>query len=61
MATNEYGLDTDYLEKRMTRMVSDIKQYTPDEAFNELSRMAIVAAQQAGHTVTMKVKYKKGV
>jgi hypothetical protein len=58
MANNEYGLDTDYLEKRMSRMVRDIKQYTPDEAFNELSRMAVVAAQQAGHSVTIKIKYK---
>ena len=60
MATNEYGLDHSYLENRMNRMIRDIDRFTPDEAFNELSRMAMVAANQAGMKVEIKVKFNKG-
>lgn len=56
---NKYGLDADYLKKRMRRMIRDIDSYTPDEAFNELSGMALVAASQAGHEVTIKVKHAR--
>lgn len=42
MATNEYGLDVDYLSKRIKRMLRDIERYTPEEAYNELSGMAEV-------------------
>lgn len=60
MANNEYGLDANYLKKRMERMISDLDRFTPDEAFNELSRMALVAADQAGHKVTIKIKHGPG-
>lgn len=59
MATNEYGLDANYLKKRMQRMINDIERFTPDEAFSELSRMALVAADQAGLKVKMTIKVSK--
>jgi hypothetical protein len=55
MSNNEYGLDVDYMSNKLTLMERDIDRYTPDEAFNELTRMAGVAANQAGHKVTIKV------
>lgn len=57
--TNEYGFDHEYMKKRMLRMISDIERFTPDEAFNELSRMTMVAGSQAGMKVEMKVKLLK--
>lgn len=59
MSNNRFGLDADYMRNKLKLMERDIDNYTPDEAFNELSRMAIVAAHQAGHTVTIKVKFNK--
>jgi hypothetical protein len=57
MSRNEYGLDADYMKKRLQRMINDIDRFTPDEAFNELLRMALVASDQAGHEVDIRVKY----
>lgn len=45
MSNNRYGLDTDYLCKRMERMIRDLDNYTPDEAARELSSMADFAKQ----------------
>ena len=53
--TNEYGLDHDYFRKKLKCVVRDSKQYTPDEMLNELSRLMMVAAHQAGHKVEMNV------
>ena len=59
MATNNYGLDTDYFEKKLKLVVRDVENYTPDEMFNELTRLMMVAATQAGHDVKMKIKHAK--
>lgn len=59
MSANEYGFDHKYMRKRMERMVRDIDRFTPDEAFTELTRMAMVAATQAGLSVTVKIKNRK--
>ena len=57
MMGNEYGLDYKYFEKKLEGVVRDVKSYTPDEMFNELSRLMMVAATQADITVKMTVKY----
>jgi len=54
---NEYGLDADYFRKKLSAIVRDVDRYTPDEMFNELSKYVMVAANQAGHKVEMKVKF----
>lgn len=40
---NEYGLDVSYFENKLNRVLRDISRYTPEEAFNEFSRMAETA------------------
>lgn len=57
--SNEYGLDDHYFEKKLRCIHRDVKQYTPDEMFNELSRLTMVAAEQASLSVEMKVRFKK--
>lgn len=57
MATNEYGLDHDYFRKKLKCVVRDSKSYTPDEMFNELSRLMMVAATQAGYKVKLDIKH----
>ena len=61
MTTNEYGLDHDYFRKKLKCVVRDSKCYTPDEMFNELSRLMMVAATQAGHKVTVDIKHNQNV
>lgn len=58
--TNEYGLDYHYFEKKLKTIHRDVKTYTPDEMFNALSRLMMVAASQAGMSATVKVKFLKG-
>ena len=58
---NEHGLDDHYFEKKLRCIHRDVKQYTPDEMFNELSRLIMVAAKQANLSVEMKVKFKEKV
>ena len=54
---NEYGLDSHYFEKKLRCIVRDIQQYTPNEMFNELSRLMMVSAKQANLNVEVKVKF----
>jgi len=54
---NTHGLDSHYFNKKLKCMVRDIECYTPDEMFNELSRLMMVAAMQAGIKATIKVKF----
>jgi hypothetical protein len=56
---NEYGLDSHYFEKKLKGVVRDVKQYTPDEMFNELSKLMMAAANQADIKATLKVKFKQ--
>lgn len=49
MATNEYGLDSNYFKKKLRLVVRDVDNYTPDEMFNELSRLAEVARRSGDH------------
>ena len=53
---NEYGLDHDYFRKKLKLVVRDSKMYTPDEMFNELSRLVVVAAHQANLDVLITTK-----
>lgn len=55
--SNEYGLDSHYFNKKLKCAVRDVESYTPDEMFNELSRLMMVAAKQADLKVTVKVKF----
>ena len=55
---NKYGLDHDYFRKKLKLVVRDSKSYTPDQMFNALSRLMMVAATQAGHTVLINIKHK---
>ena len=56
MATNKYGLDNEYFRKKLKCVIRDINNYTPDEMFNELSRMMMVAANQAEINVVINIK-----
>lgn len=49
-------LDANYFEKKLKTVVRDVKMYTPDEMFNELSRLMMVAAHQAELNVSMTVE-----
>lgn len=40
--TNEYGLDVDYFKKKLELILRDVGNYTPDEMYRELSRLADV-------------------
>lgn len=40
MATNEYGLDIDYIGKNLKLLLRDIKNYRPDEMRRALNRLA---------------------
>ena len=53
---NAYGLDHDYFRKKLKLVVRDSKMYTPDEMFNELSRLVVVAAHQANLDVLITTK-----
>lgn len=46
MATNSYGLDTDYLEKNLQLLIDRLSHYKPDEAARALFRLAIVADKE---------------
>lgn len=43
MATNAYGLDVDYLRKKLKRILRDMDHYTPEEMTTECERMAETA------------------
>ena len=58
---NEYGLDHDYFRKKLKLVVRDSKMYTPDEMFNELSKLVVVAAHQANLDVLITTKPFKEV
>jgi hypothetical protein len=58
---NEYGLDHDYFRKKLKLVVRDSKMYTPDEMFNELSKLVVVAAHQANLDVLITTKPLKDV
>jgi hypothetical protein len=53
------GLDHHYFEKKLKLVVRDVKMYTPDEMFNELSRLMVTAGNQAGFSVEIKCKFPK--
>jgi hypothetical protein len=40
MATNEFGLDTDYIGKNLAILQRDIERYTPQEMQTALNRLA---------------------
>ncbi|GLX85064.1 hypothetical protein tloyanaT_13160 [Thalassotalea loyana] len=44
---NEYGLDDHYFAKKLGLVLRDVKHYTPDEMFRELTALAEVAKRQA--------------
>ena len=58
MMSNEYGLDSHYFKKKLKCVVRDVEMYTPDEMFNELSRLMMVAAHQANLKVKLDVFHK---
>jgi len=53
---NEYGLDAHYFKKKLEGIVQDVGIYTPDEMVNDLSRLLMVAADQADMTIEIKFK-----
>lgn len=54
---NKYGLDAEYFKKKMKLIVRDVDNYSPNEMFNELSRLSLVAATQADLNVKIDIKY----
>lgn len=43
---NRYGIDCDYMRKKMSRIMRDMDDYTPDELILELERMARVLREE---------------
>lgn len=41
--TNQYGLDADYFQKWMRRVLRGLDNYIPEELARELARMAVTA------------------
>jgi len=41
--TNEYGLNVDYQRKKLTKILTELPHYTPDELARSLCRLAVVA------------------
>lgn len=54
---NSYGLDDKYFQEKLGIVCRDAKNYSPDEMMNDLIKYALVAAEQAGHTLEIKVKF----
>lgn len=44
---NEYGLDVSYFRDKLKLIVRDVSRYTPREMATELSRLEVVANDQA--------------
>lgn len=42
--TNEYGLDVNYFKEKLKLILRDVGNYTPDEMYRELTRLADVAS-----------------
>ena len=38
--TNEYGLDVHYFKNKLELILRDVGNYTPDEMYRELTRLA---------------------
>lgn len=43
MSTNSFGLDIDYFEQKLARVLESIQHYKPDEIARELARLVVVA------------------
>tara|TARA_R110000851_G_scaffold237905_1_gene390729 strand:- start:644 stop:874 length:231 start_codon:yes stop_codon:yes gene_type:complete len=62
---NEYGLDNDYFKKKLKKIVSDVKYFTPDEMIKALGDLVSVAQVQANDSegalkkVSENIKRKK--
>lgn len=55
--TNKYGLDDAYFAKNFRVLARDSKNYTPDEMFTALSKLLMVAANQAKLQVELSIKH----
>lgn len=44
--TNEYGLDVDYFKGKLKIILRNIGNYTPQEMYNALTRLALVAEEE---------------
>lgn len=43
MATNQYGLDTNYMRSKLNMLVRDADNYKPDEMARALARLVLIA------------------
>ena len=48
MASNKFGVDKGYFEHRMKLIIKNLDDYTPQELYRELTRLADVAVPNGG-------------
>ena len=54
---NKYGLDVRYFKDKLAMIKQNANSMSPTEMFNDLSRLALVAGEQANLRVKIDVRY----